>query len=212
MHSTFSTRNTNEYSEPTILWRNACNWVYTTCTYRRVLWALRKPVLFFIFLRAANKNADAERESGPRPKLTHIFLPTRLSRWLQCDVGEWMAVPVPGPWYDQKCEGKTQGKTATKSHAHVKWLFLYFECHYGWHFFFVSQFGQIGRLCWVLGTQKTTIFVFFFFCFSFRTCCSWRIQIKDSVEYRTECFVFFFVFYLRNLIMLRKTRSAERCL
>lgn len=73
MHSTFSTRNTNEYSEPTILWRNACNWVYTTCKYRRVLWALRKPVLFFIFLRAANKNADAERERTETKAHTYIF-------------------------------------------------------------------------------------------------------------------------------------------
>lgn len=195
MHSTFSTRNTNEYSEPTILWRNACNWVYTTCTYRRVLWALRKPVLFFIFLRAANKNADAERERTETKAHTYIFTYSVESvTTMRCRRMDGCAGARALIWSEMR--GKTQGKTATKSHAHVKWLFLYFECHYGWHFFFVSQFGQIVRLCWVLGTQKTTIFVFFFFCFSFRTCCSWRIQIKDSVEYRTECFVFFFLCFI----------------
>lgn len=160
MHSTFSTRNTNEYSEPTILWRNACNWVYTTCTYRRVLWALRKPVLFFIFLRAANKNADAERESGPRPKLTHIFLPTRLSRWLQCDVGEWMAVPVPGPWYDQKCEGKHKEKQQqNRTRTWNDYFFISNATMVGISFSFLSSVRSFD--CVEFLAHKKRLFLFF---------------------------------------------------
>lgn len=143
------------------------------------------------------REREKERENGPRPKLTHIFLPTPLSRWLQCDVGEWMAVPVPGPWYDQKGEGKTATTREKKTNRTRTWNDYFFISNatmVGISFSFLCAVRPIGRMCWVLGTQKTIIFVVFFFCFSFRTCCSRRIQIKDSVEYRTECFVLFFYF------------------
>lgn len=144
MHSTFSTRTINGYFEPSILWKNACNCVYTTCTYSG---HCGNQFFFFICLRTTDKNADAE--SGPRPKLTHTHISylSPLSRWLQCDVGDWMPVPVPGPRYDQNGEEKTATTNENRKIARAREMIisLFRMPYYCWHFFFSFLCTKFGR-------------------------------------------------------------------
>lgn len=128
------------------------------------------------------------------------------------DVGEYVFAVPDGlmAWYDQKYANEKK-----KSHAHVKWLFLYFMAHYCCHFFFAAVWVRAARssrrsvdaVCVTLGTQKNDyLFSAVAFLISGEFGHTIYDESRSKIASNIDRNVLFY--FVRNLIMLRKTRSA----